>query len=496
MGTTADTSTLDDFLNKFRTQVDAGFGLIQGDVSAVLATLVVISITITAILWAIDENQNVLASLVRKVLLVGFFAFLVAQWPTLAATVVNGFAALGLKAGGGTMDVTTFTQSPSKIVIAGINVIGGLLQYVKKISPGPIEFFAHIDVVVITIVVAIGILIAFVILAVEVVVTIIEFHIVTLVAFVTVPFGVLTQTSFMSERAIGYVVSVGVKMMALGLVVSLGTTIFDNYTVSPDPGINEETGLLLAAVVMVMLALKIPAIAGALISGGPQLNAGSAVMGAAGVAAGVAGGALAARALGGAFAGGQVASARSAAGAIAGGGSTPPPSPSSGSNAPASGGGAPASASPPSAGGSGPSAAPTTAQTIASAEARRAQASAESGGSSGGPSGAAEETAPKASPPKRSTWANPTGEAPEPPPPQPKPASAQPADERAAPTASAAPASSAPPSPPPSVAKVTPKRAPPLLSAAAQRAAATALQDEERQPGLAATPARRDDGES
>ena len=34
-----------------------------------------------------------------------------------------------------------------------------------------------------------------------------------------------------------------------------------------------------------MLALKIPAIAGALISGGPQLNAGSAVMGAAGVAA-------------------------------------------------------------------------------------------------------------------------------------------------------------------------------------------------------------------
>ena len=495
MGTTADTSTLDDFLNKFRTQVDAGFGLIQGDVSAVLATLVVISITITAILWAIDENQNVLASLVRKVLLVGFFAFLVAQWPTLAATVVNGFAALGLKAGGGTMDVTTFTQSPSKIVIAGINVIGGLLQYIKKISPGPIEFFAHIDVVVITIVVAIGILIAFVILAVEVVVTIIEFHIVTLVAFVTVPFGVLTQTSFMSERAIGYVVSVGVKMMALGLVVSLGTTIFDNYTVSPDPGINEETGLLLAAVVMVMLALKIPAIAGALISGGPQLNAGSAVMGAAGVAAGVAGGALAARALGGAvggaFAGGQVASARSAAGAIAGGGSTPPPAPPSGSNAPASGGGAPGS---PSAGGAGPLAAPTTAQTIASAEARRAQASAESGGSSGGPSGV-EETAPKASPPKRSTWANPTGEAPDPPPP-PEPASAQPADERAAPAASAVPASSVPPSPPPSVAKVTPKRAPPLLSAAAQRAAATALQDEERQPGLAATPARRDDGES
>ena len=332
---TADPAVLDDFLNKFRTQVDAGFGLIQGDVSATLGTLVVISIVITALLWAIDENQNVLAGLVRKVLLVGFFAWLVTQWHSLSTTVVNGFAALGLKAGGGAMTVTTFTTSPSQIVMAGINVISGLMQYVKKISPGPIEFFAHIDVVAMALIAAIGILIAFVILAVEIVVTIIEFHIVTLVAFVTVPFGVLTQTSFMSERAIGYVVSVGIKLMALAIVVSLGTTVFDNYTVSSDPGIGEDVGLLLAAVVMVMLALKVPAIAAALISGGPQLNAGGAVMGAAGVAAGVAGGALAMRALGGAVAGGwaaggaQVAAARSAAGAI------PPP----GSMPPASGGG-------------------------------------------------------------------------------------------------------------------------------------------------------------
>jgi type IV secretion system protein TrbL len=375
---TADPAVLDDFLNKFRTQVDAGFGLIQGDVSATLGTLVVISIVITALLWAIDENQNVLASLVRKVLLVGFFAWLVSQWPTLTKTVVNGFAALGLKAGGGAMTVTTFTTSPSQIVMAGINVISGLMQYVKKISPGPIEFFAHIDVVAMALIAAIGILIAFVILAVEIVVTIIEFHIVTLVAFVTVPFGVLTQTSFMSERAIGYVVSVGIKLMALAIVVSLGTTVFDNYTVSPDPGIGEDVGLLLAAVVMVMLALKIPSIAAALISGGPQLNAGGAVMGAAGVAAGVAGGALAMRALGGAVAGGwaaggaQVAAARSAAGAIppAGG------SPAAGGSPPSPGGG----------GGPGPgdfARAPvsSTVQTLRTAGARV---------SGGGPSGEAE----------------------------------------------------------------------------------------------------------
>ena len=340
---TADPAVLDDFLNKFKTQVDAGFGLISGDVTGVLATLVVISVVATAMLWAIDENQNVMASLVRKVLLVGFFAWLVTQWQSLSGTVVNGFAALGLKAGGGGMSLSTFTTEPSQIVMAGIKVIAALFQYVQKIAPGPVEFFAHIDTVLMTLVAAIGILIAFVILAVEIVVTIIEFHIVTLVAFVTVPFGVLTQTSFMSEKAVGYVVSVGVKLMALAIVVSLGTTIFNNYTVSTDPGIGEDVGLLLAAVLMVMLALKVPAIAGALISGGPQLNAGGAVMGAAGVAAGVAGGALAARALGGAVAGGwaaggQVASARSAAGALSGGGDGGAPS-GSGAGGPPRGGG-------------------------------------------------------------------------------------------------------------------------------------------------------------
>jgi type IV secretion system protein TrbL len=438
---TADPNALDDFLTKFRGQVDAGFGLIQGDVSGTLASLVVISIVATAILWAIDENQNVLASLVRKVLLVGFFAFLVAQWPTLTKTIVNGFAALGLKAGGGGMSLTDFTTSPSKVVMAGVTVVKDLMLYIKSIAPGPIEFFAHIDTIIMALVAALGILIAFVIMAIEIVVTIIEFHIVTLVAFVTVPFGVLTQTQFMSDRAIGYVVSVGIKLMALAIVVSLGTSVFDAYTVSATPDINEDVGLLLGAVVMVMLALKIPAVAAALISGGPQLSASGAVMGAAGVAAGVAGVALAGRLAGGAVAAGgqQVAAARAAAGGASGsgnGGSPGGPGPAGPGGGPGSPGApgqtsAPAPSAPPSGRGSpsrsagagsnspgagettqaapsaNPAPQPTPAQTVARAQTRqggslgwavrRASAAALTGGEGHSP-GMAAETAPPAEP--------------------------------------------------------------------------------------------------
>ena len=378
---TASPAGLDVFLNNFRSQVDSGFGLISGDVQSVLATLVVISIVTTAILWAIDENQNVLAALVRKVLLIGFFTWLVTQWHSLSQTVVEGFASLGLKAGGGAMSLGDFLNSPSKIVMKGIEICIGLFDYIHRVAPGPVEFFAHIDVVLVALIACIGVLIAFVILAIEVTVVVIEFHIVTLIAFVTVPFGILTQTSFLSERAIGYVVSVGIKLMALAIVISIGTTIFDAYTVSADPDIYEDVGLLLGAVVMVMLALKIPAIAGALISGGPQLNAGSALMGAAGVAAGVAGVGLAARMAGGAIAqgaasgGAKVAAARAASGGL-----------SSGGGGPAGGGG-----------GGGPSSSPSQgpAPTPSPASASRAASAQDSGGPSAPrPDAPAGETAP------------------------------------------------------------------------------------------------------
>ncbi|WP_293360885.1 P-type conjugative transfer protein TrbL [Phenylobacterium sp.] len=334
---------MDEFIRRFTGQIDSGFGLIAGDVQAILATLVVISITLTAILWAIDETQNIMASFVRKILLVGFFAWLVSSWQTLSATVVNGFAMLGLRAGGGPSTFSDFKNAPTTAVDAGMQVVVKLVDYIGQLASQNAGFGAlqHIDAILIAAVAAIGILLAFIVLAIEIAVTIIEFHLVTLIAFVTVPFGVLTQTSFMAERAIGYVVSVGLKMMALGVILGVGINIYKTFTLSPEPTIGEECGLLLSAIFLMMLALKVPAIAGALVSGGPQLSAGSGLMGAAGVAAGVAGVALAGRTIGGAVAGGwaaggqKVAAAQAAAGAIPPGGG----SPSGGGGGPSGGGG-------------------------------------------------------------------------------------------------------------------------------------------------------------
>jgi len=351
---TAGVNVADDFLEQYVAKVDSGFGLIQGDVEGVFATLIIISVGVSALFWAVDENQNVPAALVRKILLFGLFAWLITSWHALSLTVVNGFAALGLKAAGGGLGLHDLMNAPSKVFGDGLKDAAALFSYISQLCQQGFgaNVFRNLGVILAAAVTAVGLMLAFLILAVEIAVTIIEFHLVTLIALVTVPFGVLTQTAFLAERAIGYVASVGVKLMAIAIIVSIGETIFSQFTVSATPGWDEMGGLLLSAVLILTLALKVPAVAGALISGGPHLSAGSAVTGAAGLAATIGGLALMARmGAGAAFGAAKVAGASAAGGAKP---TSPPPSAPGGG--PSGGGGDAETSSPGEADGGGTSA--------------------------------------------------------------------------------------------------------------------------------------------
>ena len=145
---TASPAAIDDLLDRYTTQVGSGFGLIQGDVQTTFGILMIISLGLSALLWALDEHQNIPAALVRKILLFGFFAWLISGWKTLALTVVNGFAALGLKAGGGALTVGELMQ-PSKVAIDGLKVAFDLLKYIGRLaSEGMgVGFFTHIDAI-------------------------------------------------------------------------------------------------------------------------------------------------------------------------------------------------------------------------------------------------------------------------------------------------------------------------------------------------------------
>src|SRR5690606_37410167 len=133
----------------------------------------------------------------------------------------------------------------------------------------------------------IGVMLSFAVLALQIIFCLLEFKIVTLGGFVLRPFGIRSKPAFLAEGPLGYVVSSGLKVVALAIVVSGARSIFDQLPPSANPDIYEALAILTASVLLAMLALFIPNLAAALVTGGTALGAGAAVTG--GMAVGMGG---------------------------------------------------------------------------------------------------------------------------------------------------------------------------------------------------------------
>ena len=86
------TGVIDTFLNTFTQYIDSGFGLLQGEVKWLAATLIVIDLVLAALFWAWAPDEDVIARLVKKTLFIGAFAFLINNWSNLSRIVFESFA--------------------------------------------------------------------------------------------------------------------------------------------------------------------------------------------------------------------------------------------------------------------------------------------------------------------------------------------------------------------------------------------------------------------
>ncbi len=84
-------------MNVFATYLDSGFGLLGGDVRFLSQTLIALDITLAG-LWVLAGAADVIARLVKKMLYIGFFAFLIGNFNGLAKIIFDSFSGLSLKA--------------------------------------------------------------------------------------------------------------------------------------------------------------------------------------------------------------------------------------------------------------------------------------------------------------------------------------------------------------------------------------------------------------
>ena len=90
-----DLGVIDRFLDTFSRYIDSGFGLLQPEVAYLSSTLVAIDITLAALFWAMG-GEEVMPRLIKKILYVGAFAFIIGNFNWLASIIFRSFAGLGL----------------------------------------------------------------------------------------------------------------------------------------------------------------------------------------------------------------------------------------------------------------------------------------------------------------------------------------------------------------------------------------------------------------
>jgi len=324
--------TPNDLMTVFSNTVSAGFAALQGPVNGVFGVMIAIVVALTGIQWTLSSNREVLASGFGKVLLIGAFAYLINDWEQLSLMIQSGFVDLGLTAGGGSLSRADFLN-PGAILQQGWEIVKALGETPAPVN-NPVDIMGNLTDALILGLAMIGIMLAFAILALQIIVTLLEFKIVTLGGFVLLPFGIWSKSSFLAERPLGFVVSSGLKVLALAIVVSGARSVFDQLQPSGNPDLYEALAILAASLLLAMLALFIPNLASALVTGGPALGAGAAISSGIAVAAG---GALAvAGTVGLGAAAARIAGpSRAAAGAGAGRPASPP-RPPPGSPPPAS----------------------------------------------------------------------------------------------------------------------------------------------------------------
>ncbi|MDH0421273.1 MULTISPECIES: P-type conjugative transfer protein TrbL [Pseudomonadota] len=285
-----DVTVIDRFLDTFSRYIDSGFGLLHGEVAFLTATLIVIDMTIAGLYWAMShatgQGEDVIAKLLRKVLYVGAFAYIIGNFNWLAGIVFRSFAGLGITATGSAITMENFLQ-PGRLAKTGIDAGAPILEKIGDLAGFPDVFF-NLDPIVVLFLAWLVVILCFFVLAIQLFITLIEFKLTTLAGFVLVPFALWNKTSFLAEKVLGNVVSSGIKVLVLAVIVGIGSGLFAEFQVHPDePSIDHALVIMLASLALLALGIFGPGIATGMVSGAPQLGAGAmagAAVGAAGTA--------------------------------------------------------------------------------------------------------------------------------------------------------------------------------------------------------------------
>jgi type IV secretion system protein TrbL len=273
-----DSGVLTTLLNSFVGDFSGGYARIYPDAMHLLSLLATLEVTIAALWWGFSE-ENAIGEIVKKIMKIGFFIFVVANYQTLIGAILDGFVFVGLKAGGRSIASATdlsLIKDPSAIVRYGLQITGPIFAH--NANYDVVTAAKNLADILLTNLSALLIILAFFALAIQVFITYLEFFLVAVLGLILVPFGAFKHTAFIAEKVFGAIISFGIRLMVLAFILATVQPTLARLTPPPDPSLPQVLLLLLTALTVAGLSWHAPAVASGLISGSPSLTAGT-VMG-------------------------------------------------------------------------------------------------------------------------------------------------------------------------------------------------------------------------
>jgi type IV secretion system protein TrbL len=257
---------LNDIVRDYESIAAAWFTALFPIAQGVFWVLVAIELVWSAIWWTIDREDGltVVTALLRKVVAVGFFYALLLSGNTWIPAVVSGFRRAGSTASGlPDLNPTGVFDQGLALANAILNAVEGL-GLLEGLFPSLVAIFTALIVVV-----------AFAIIAAQLLVALVESFIVIGAGILLIGFSGSRWTKFFTERYLSYVASVGVKLFVLYLIMGVGVSIAARWVpvierggFSPIPFFYVMGGSL----VFLFLTWHIPSVAGSMMAGAVSLS--------------------------------------------------------------------------------------------------------------------------------------------------------------------------------------------------------------------------------
>lgn len=208
--------TVTALMKAYETAFHNGIGLLIPLASKLLVALATIDL-----IWGVLANleeQNHIRTLITKIVKYGFFAWIVTKYDYIITEIMRGFLMVGFYASGEAYAsaARALMLNPGKFVELGVYYAKPILEYMKHSG---VSLTTNLTTSIGT--VGLLIILCFIIMGIQVFLAYLEFYIVGALALILIPFGTLQRTSFIAEKAIGAVISFGIRLMIMAFIISV-----------------------------------------------------------------------------------------------------------------------------------------------------------------------------------------------------------------------------------------------------------------------------------